>query len=945
MAETAVNFVLGKLMSLAWAEAEKLSGLGKEFNVIAKEIKSMQAFLMDAEGMAEDDSSANNWVTEVRSIAYRIEDAIDEYTMLQETKYQSSNFIQKAARSVHHMPALSRLARSIKDIKAEVVDVNRRKESYNFKKHLAEPGDSSSSGRGAAAAYPSQVSSLFAEDCDLVGINHRIADLIKLLDPHGEYSTCSVIAVVGMGGLGKTTLARRVYKDGAVGSNFPFRAWITVFQSYSPVTLLRDIMRQFHEAGKATVRINTRVEPHEEPQDTNDIPTLIDNLRNFLVDKRYLAVFDDVWNFELWDYIKSALPDQGNGSKILITTRDEAVAAAWKRSSYSCKNYVYKMQPLSSGEAWNLFCNMAFQGDYNKLCPTELRPLSLKMVSRCEGLPLAIVAIGSLLSTKQKTLLEWQRLHKNLGFHLQNNSQLKDIRRILFLSYHDLPYYLKPCFLYFGMFPEDYTISRGRLVRLWAAEGFLEKGRGKLTAEEVDEVADEYLSQLICRNLIQVSKWDFNRQRAKAFRVHDLLHELILQKLKELSFCQVSAGTCNVDIEFRRLSILSSTTGATFESSTRSKLSIRSIFLIGAQVKPAKLLQGSFLKGVHLLRVLMIEDAPVAHIPDEVGDLYHLRYLSIRYTEVQDLPNSIGKLVNLETLDLRHSPIFQLPMAIKKLHKLRHLSAYMQTDVFFLRGLQLSPGVLSNFKELEKLSCIDVSQPGVIHELVNLKHLRKLSITDLKTEDGFALCKALKNMDQLQRLFVNTTDEGDLFDLQHMASPPPLLRRLFLGGPLKRFPDWFANLSNVVELKLFLTGSDLVEDPLKILQTLPNLAHLGLLGGYIGLGLYVRSTGFQRLRSLFLWNFPEVSTIIIEKGGLPILEKLVLNEFPRLKRVPPGIRDLKNVTGLTLHIPEAIYDESDPIFKLISAVAIYDESDPIFKLISAVYFLYDWDAS
>ncbi|KAL9267697.1 Disease resistance protein RPM1-like protein, partial [Drosera capensis] len=927
MAETAVNFVLEKLMSLAWAEAEKLSGPGREFKGIAKELKSMQTFLMGAEGMAEDDPSANNWVTEVRSIAYRIEDVIDEYMMVQETEHQSSNIISKVARSAQHMPALHRLAISIKDIKAEVIDVNRRKESYNFKKYLAEPGDSSSSGRGAAAAYPSQVSSLCAEDCDLVGINDRKADLIKLLDPDGEYSTCSVIALVGMGGLGKTTLARRVYKDGAVGSNYPFRAWITVSQSYSPITLLRDIMRQFREAGKATVRINTRAEPHEEPQDTADIPTLIDNLRNFLIDKRYFAVFDDVWNFELWDYIKSALPDQGNGSKILITTRDEAVAAAWKRSSYSCKNYVYKMQPLSSEEAWNLFCNMAFQGDYNKLCPTELLPLSLEMVSRCEGLPLAIVAIGSLLSTKRKTLLEGQSLHKNLGFHLQNNSRLKDIRRILFLSYHDLPYYLKPCFLYFGMFPEDYSISRGRLVRLWAAEGFLERGRGKLTAEEVDEVAEEYLSQLICRNLIQVSKWDFTGQRAKAFRVHDLLHELILQKLKELSFCQVSAGTCNVDIEFRRLSILSSTTDATFESSRRSKLSIRSIFLIGAQEKPAKLLQGSFLKIVHLLRVLMIEDAPVAHIPDEVGDLYHLRYLSIRHTEVKEVPDSIGKLVNLQTLDLRHSPIFQLPMTIEKLHKLRHLSAYKQLAIFFLRGLQLPPGVLSNFKELQKLSCIDVRKPGVIHELINLKHLRKLSITSLKTEDGFALCKAVENMDQLQRLFVKTTDEGDLLDLQYMASPPPLLRRLCLEGPLKRFPDWFANLSNVVELELDLTGSHLVEDPLKILQTLPNLAHLVFGGGYIGLGLYVRSTAFQRLRSLFLWNFPEVSTIIIEKGGLPILEKLVLNEFPRLKKVPPGIRDLKNVTGLTLHIQEAIYDESDPIFKLISKV----------------YFLNVWD--
>ncbi|GAB2230408.1 hypothetical protein Drorol1_Dr00014672 [Drosera rotundifolia] len=943
MAETAVNFVLGKLMSLAGAEAETLSGLGREFDVIAKELKSMQAFLVDAEGMAEDDPSANNWVTEVRSITYRIEDAIDEYTLLQETKHQSSNFVQKAVRSVQHMPALSRLARSIEDIKAEVVDVNRRKESYNFKKYLAEPGESSSSGRGAAAAYRSQVSSLFAEDSDLVGINDRKADLIKLLDPDGEYSTCSVIAVVGMGGLGKTTVARRVYKDGAVGSNFPFRAWITVSQSYSPITLLKDITRQFREAGKTTMRINMRAEHNEAPEDTADIPTLIEKLRNFLIDKRYLAVFDDVWKVELWDYIKSALPDQGNGSKILITTRDEAVAAAWKRSSYSrnnyvnkmqrsfysCNNYVYKIQPLSLGEAWSLFCNMAFPGAYNKLCPIELEQLSLEMVSRCEGLPLAIVAIGSLLSTKRKTLLEWQRLHKNLGFHLQNNSRLKDIRRILFLSYHDLPYYLKPCFLYFGMFPEDYSISRGRLVRLWAAEGFLERGRGKLTAEEVDEVAEEYLTELICRNLIQVSEWDITRQRPKAFRVHDLLHELILHKLKELKLCQVSQRACNVDKEYRRLSILSSTADATFYNSDR-KLSIRSLFLMRAPERLAKLIvQGSFFEVVHLLKVLIIEEAAVAHIPDEVGDLYHLQYLSIRNTEVTELPKSIGKLTNLQTLDLRHSRIFQLPTAIKKLHSLRYLFAYWQSDDI-LKGLKLPTGVLLNFKELQKISCIDGSQAGgVIHELIYLKQLRKLAITNLKTEDNSVLCKALESMDQLERLYVKSTGESEFFDLQDITSPPPLLRRLFLEGPLKRFPDWFANLSNVVQLELVLTGSYLVEDPLKTLQTLPNLAHLGLLGGYIGLGLYVRSTGFKRLKSLLLWNFPEVNTIIIEKGGLPILEELVLNEFPRLKNVPPGIRDLKNVTGLTLHIPEAIYDESDLIFKLISEV----------------YFLDDWDAS
>lgn len=435
---------------------------------------------------------------------------------------------------------------------------------------------------------------------------------------------------------------------------------------------------------------------------------------------------------------------------------------------------------------------------------------------------------------------------------MQHNSQLKDVGRILFLSYHDLPYYLKPCFLYFGMFPEDYSISHGRLVQLWAAEGFLEKGR---TAEEVNEVAEEYLSELCCRNLIQVSEWDITGKRAMAFRVHDLLHELILHKLKDLSLCQVSQTTCNVDKKFRRLSILSDTVDATFDGS-ESKFSTRSLFLIALQERPIKIVQGSFLKTVHLLKVLIIEDAPVAYIPDQVRDLYHLCYLSIRKTEVMYLPSSIGKLLNLQTLDLRHSPIVRLPTTVNKLHRLRYLLAYWQSH-----GLKLSSGILLNFKELQKLSCIDGSQAGgVIPELINLRQLRKLSITDLKMENGFALCKALENMDQLERLHVKSSGWKEIRDLQYITSPPPPLRRLYLRGPVKRCPGWISKLLCVVDLQLVFKGSNLVQDPLEITQSLPNLAYLLLMGGFTGTHLHLPSTGFRMLKSLVLWDFPVMNS-------------------------------------------------------------------------------------
>lgn len=273
--------------------------------------------------------------------------------MLKRKKHNSSTIIRKAARYVYHLPALHRLAGSIKGIKAEVIEINRRKESYNFREYIAEQGESSSS-----SAYPPRpLSTLYAEDLDLVGIDDHKAALIKVLNPEGEYGMCSVVAVDGMGGLGKTAVVRKVYKDGAVATSFQFRAWITVSQRYSIVALLKEIMGQFREAAKRITGINTIPEHLEVPEETTDVPTLIDALRNFLLDKRYLVVFDDVWDVELWKYIKCAFPDQGNGSKILITTRDEMVAAAWKRSH---DNHVYKLQPLSSDEAWDLFCNMAF---------------------------------------------------------------------------------------------------------------------------------------------------------------------------------------------------------------------------------------------------------------------------------------------------------------------------------------------------------------------------------------------------------------------------------------------------------------------------------------------------------------------------------------------------------------------------------------------------------
>ncbi|KAL2935272.1 putative disease resistance RPP13-like protein 3 [Bienertia sinuspersici] len=210
------------------------------------------------------------------------------------------------------------------------------------------------------------------------------------------------------------------------------------------------------------------------------------------------------------------------GSKVLLTTRQEKVAHAWKGSW--ADNCVYKLKLLCHEKAWELFSKKAFQG---QVCPQRLEDISHSIVSKCEGLPLALVTLGALLSTKAHEFEEWKRFR--------------------------LPHCLKPCLLYFGLFPENSFVEKNRLLNLWIAEDFIQSRRGMV----VEDVAKEYLLELIQRNLVQIStRYDCGRIRTLG--VHDLIHEVLRQKLGELNFCQILTMEENnheVYLQGRRLSI------------------------------------------------------------------------------------------------------------------------------------------------------------------------------------------------------------------------------------------------------------------------------------------------------------------------------------------------------------------------------------------------------
>ncbi|THG01136.1 hypothetical protein TEA_025912 [Camellia sinensis var. sinensis] len=323
-----------------------------------------------------------------------------------------------------------------------------------------------------------------------------------------------------MGGVRKTTLVKKVYDSQTVKKYFDRHAWITVSQSITAAKLLRAAPKDFLEETK---------EPIPEGIDTMDERQLINKLRAYLQQKRYVVVFDDVWSINVWEVVKLALPDSCCGSRFIFTTRIGDIAA-----SIEATGHVHHLQPLPEKEAWSLFCMKAFQGENKGVCPKELEGISYSILKKCGGLPLAIVIIGSFLSKKNKLLLEWKKVHDSLSIEVKNNSSLEMLERILLLSYIDLPYHLKCSFLYLSVFPEDYLIKRMKIIRLWVVERFMEEKPGLIA----EEVAEDYLNELVSRSMIQVVQKD-NFNRVRTCCVHDIMREIIQLKSRDESFAMI----------------------------------------------------------------------------------------------------------------------------------------------------------------------------------------------------------------------------------------------------------------------------------------------------------------------------------------------------------------------------------------------------------------------
>ncbi|XP_027061103.1 disease resistance protein RPM1-like [Coffea arabica] len=878
MADGAVNYLLDKLTTILLQNASVLGNARNEIEKIKLELETMKSFLRDAERRKERSESVETWVRQVREVAIEVENTIDEFIYYNGTKAKKNglkDFVQETMNLPRKLTVMRRLSSEMQSINAKVLEVSERSKRYAFDAKFDEE---------RTINLPTDwlqhlgESSVFADEDDIVGIDENKARLYHWLTGNEQRRT--VVSIVGMGGLGKTTLVTKVFNDQVIKRHFDSLAWISVSQAHQIEGLLRSMVKEFLKTEQAMIPRNLGSMNYRQ---------LMEMLIEYLHNRRYLVVLDDVWSIDLWSRIRGAFPVNLCGSRIVLTTRDENVAM-----SVGPGSRVHRLEPLQEHDAWTLFCTKAFWNGCVHQCPPELEALAKAILRKCEGLPLAIVAIGGLMCSKSKTAIEWKKVHDSLNWQFSYNPLLERVKGILMMSFNDLPFYLKYCFLYCCIFPDGYLIKRKKLIRLWIAEGFILERKGMT----MEEVAEDHLMELILRSMIQVKQINDNG-RVKTFRVHDVMRELAMTTSERENFCRLhDSQESKISRNVQRLSVYNR--GKNLRLNKTTSRHLRSLFVFGTDTCSSFSLN-AVSSNFKFLRVLALENIPIEKLPNELVDLFNLRYLNLRNTKVKDLPKAIDKLKNLETLDVRHTNLEKLPKRILKLEKLRHLFVCKNCvnrpkNFKFSQGLRLAAGI-GTLLSLQSLSYVEAEE-GIIKQVGYLTNLKRLDITKVKTCDGPNLCRSIQMMTSLHRLSVTASAEEEELLLEDLVFVPPFLQKLELIGRLKRLPQWFESATNLTHL--CLEFSHLQEDFLPSLQKLPSLVFLQIKKAYSGKHLKFIKGGFPKLSKLHLEELLQLDCVEIEEGSLPSLKELALIRCLALKLLPEGIEHITSLQNLQL---------------------------------------------
>ncbi|KAM0908980.1 hypothetical protein ACQ4PT_015062 [Festuca glaucescens] len=843
----AMGSLIPKLFQVLKEEYKLQKGVKQDVEFLLRELPSMHAALRKVANVPRDqlDKQVKVWADEVRELSYVMDDVVDSFLVSVEgsgpaaSSHKLKELLKAMGKLIPKGKARRKIANKIKGIKIVVKEVADRRDRYRV--------DDAVANLAATPTVDPRLLALFKDQKELVGVDVAKEEITKMLtDRDGDVpnNKLKIISICGIGGLGKTTLAKVVHEG--LQEKFELKAFISVGQRPDVKKVLRDILHKLDKKGYMI---------YDAP--TLDEKQLIEALQILLENNRYFIVIDDIWDIDSWEIIRCALKDSNCGSKIMTTTRSLDVA---KKSGE-----VFQLKPLSQDHSENLFYTRLYGG--KSKCPFDLPvEVSEKILQKCGGVPLAIITIASLLDGKPRE--DWSKVYESIGFGHGENQDLDNTRKILLFSYYDLPYYLRPCLLYLSIYPEDYNIRKYTLIWKWVAEGFIKK-EPKIGQYELGE---RYFNELVNRSMIQpIEPKDLGP--VSECRVHDLVLDMICLLSEEDNFVTIldtdDQNNC-LQSNVRRLAIQKRLMKKGDSLANMSMKQVRSFNTTTCVIHMMP-----SLPSFGALRVLAMEGCTFKgdgyHL-NHLGSLVQLRYLGLRDMPIDELPEEIGKLKFLQILDLQGSCLNELPQSIGLLTQLKCLNA-SNSSGHAISALHF----LGNLTSLEDLS-IEYKRryPDITEDLGKLTQLRRLRVCShyFPMDDSVvtvlvkSLCK-LKEIHSLDLVWMNGGEESEAWE---GYVPPRNLHDLRLRFSRRQmFPAWInpSVLPNLTRLSLCGEGVVVEVMHMEILGSFPELVSLKLEWDHHEARLGDGGL-FPKLRYMETDALP-----IFLEGRMPLLEHLV----------------------------------------------------------------------
>ncbi|KAM3743334.1 hypothetical protein ACB098_07G136900 [Castanea mollissima] len=876
MAEAVVSGVVTRIGDLLVQEGKFLSGVSNHVEMLQTELNLMQGLLKDADARQDESETVRRWVAEIRDLAYDADDIIATYALTVGSR--KGGGVQKVLKRCSCIfdegITVHQVGSKIEDIKEKISSLKTSFEGYGIKESIIQEGGSSSSnekGREERETFS------HLED-DLVGFDDILKKLVEFLLK--EEKGKEVASICGMGGLGKTTLAKMVYNDTRVKQHFDCFAWVCITQQCQKRPVWEEIL----------ISLPSKYQRDKIKELSN--ADLVNELRQVQQTQKCLVVLDDIWEIEDWRILYEAFPVNDTRSKILLTSRKNDVA------SHANPRGVHKLECLNHADSLELLEKKAISWRSDSETKTYMKRLGKEMIEYCGGLPLAITVLGGLLATKQ-TREEWEDVHKHVKSYLHEQQNFQ-VNKVLALSYNDLPFHLKPCFLYLGHFPEDFEILTKELIRMWMGEGFISQNQDRGGRKDtMDDVGDRYLRELVQRCMVLVGK-EGSFGRIKTCRMHDVMRDFCVSKAQDESFLHITNTLSMKQREtqigkVRRLAIISKSSDNCIEGIKFNEYPyLRSLLHLFPGDQESYFKESRF-KKFKLVRVLHLEyfKNHLRKLPKDTGCLIHLRYLSLKGSKINEVPSFIGNLSCLETLDLR--------IDFRPLYCILGNYIYRNTSLLDSISYPRVPNVFKYMKQLKHLYLPREYRVRGKLELANLSYLQTLVNVEPKTIQ-------IPTWFEFNRLRVLKVGKNTQDAMQMLISKCPLVEKLTLFYPIEKLPEAHQFPPNLAKLTLGRTL--LEEDPMPTLEKLPNLKILCLGGDcFIGKDMVCSEGGFPLLQNLHLCGLEEWT---VKEGAMPSLCHLIIGNSRRLMAIPDGLRFVTTLRELEIrNMPKPFKDRLD----------------------------------